>query len=189
MFEARLVQGCLLKKVLETVKDLLLDEATFECSNEGIQLQAMDHSHVSLMTVNMRADGFDKFRCERTISMRVDLTEMSKILRNATNRDIITMKVEYQAEKVTFTFESPNKRKVTPSRCLTMKMKLTKFDQGLLGIPEQNYSAMIKMPSGEFQSVVRNLSHFGDQLRQGLCQVLCRGQQWNWQYQACPVQR
>ena len=35
MFEARLVQGCPLKKVLETVKDLLLNEAIFECSNEG----------------------------------------------------------------------------------------------------------------------------------------------------------
>ena len=64
------------------------------------------------------------------------------------------MKVD-QAETVTFTFESPNK---------TMKMKLTKFDQGLLGIPEQNYSAVIKMPSGEFQRVVRDLSQFGNRL-------------------------
>ena len=26
--------------------------------------QAMDNSHVSLVSVSLRADGFDKFRCE-----------------------------------------------------------------------------------------------------------------------------
>ena len=164
MFEARLIQGSLLKRVVETMKDLL-NFATLECSKEeGIQLQAMDHSHVSLMNVNMRADGFDKFRCDRTIRMSVDLTEMSKIISYGTEKDIITMKVDDEAETVTFTFESPKKRKVTPSRTMKMKMKLTKFDQGPLGIPEQNYSAAIKMPSGEFKRVVRELSEFGNRL-------------------------
>jgi hypothetical protein len=38
MFEARLVQGNLLKKVLESLKDLL-NEATWDCADTGIQLQ------------------------------------------------------------------------------------------------------------------------------------------------------
>jgi hypothetical protein len=63
MFEARLVQGNLLKKVLESLKDLLT-EATWDCADTGIQLQAMDNSHVSLVSVNLRSDGFDKFRSE-----------------------------------------------------------------------------------------------------------------------------
>ena len=61
MFEARLVQGNLFKKLLESVKELL-NEATWDCSDTGIQLQAMDNSHVSLVSVSLRADGFDKFR-------------------------------------------------------------------------------------------------------------------------------
>ena len=67
-------------KVLESLKDLL-NEATWDCSDTGIQLQAMDNSHVSLVSVNLRADGFDKFRCDRTLSMGMNLTSMSKILR------------------------------------------------------------------------------------------------------------
>ena len=47
MFEARLVQGRLLKTVLETVKDQMM-EATLECTEEGIQLQAMDNWHDSM---------------------------------------------------------------------------------------------------------------------------------------------
>ena len=65
MFEARLVQGSLLKKVLEAIKDLL-NEATWDCGQSGITLQAMDNSHVSLVSLNLRADGFDKYRwCDK----------------------------------------------------------------------------------------------------------------------------
>ena len=56
MFEVRLVQGNL-KKVLESLKNVL-KEATWDCSDGGIQLQAMDTSHVSLVLVNLNANGF-----------------------------------------------------------------------------------------------------------------------------------
>merc|ERR1712112_122019 len=156
MFEARLVQGNLLKKVLESLKDLL-NEATWDCSDTGIQLQAMDNSHVSLVSVNLRADGFDKFRCDRTLSMGMNLTSMSKILRCAANDDIITIKAQDQADTVTFMFESPNQEKMAD-----YEMKLMNLDQEHLGIPETDYAAVIKMPSSEFQRVIKDLSQFGE---------------------------
>merc|ERR1711942_365567 len=106
MFEARLVQGSLLKKVLEAIKDLL-NEASFDCADSGIQLQAMDNSHVSLVSLNLRSEGFDKFRCDRNLIMGMNLTSMSKILKCAANDDIITMKAQDNADTVTFMFESP----------------------------------------------------------------------------------
>jgi len=156
MFEARLVQGSLLKKVLESLKELL-NEATWDCSDTGIQLQAMDNSHVSLVSVSLRADGFDKFRCDRQLSMGMNLGSMSKILRCAANDDIVTMKAQDQADTVTFMFESPNQEKVAD-----YEMKLMNLDQEHLGIPETDYAAVIKLPSGEFQRVVRDLSQFGE---------------------------
>ena len=49
-----------------------------ECKN---YFQAMDNSHVSLVSVTLRADGFDKFRCDRNLSMGMNLVSMSKILK------------------------------------------------------------------------------------------------------------
>ena len=72
MFEARLVQGSLFKKVLEAIKDLL-NEATWDCNSTGISLQAMDSSHVSLVSLSLRSDGFDTYRCDRNISMGINL--------------------------------------------------------------------------------------------------------------------
>merc|ERR1712117_839180 len=43
-----------------------------------------------------------------------------------------------------------------------MGMKLMNLDQEHLGIPETDYAAVIKMPAGEFQRVVRDLSQFGE---------------------------
>ena len=72
MFEARLVQGSLWKKLIDAIKDLL-NEAKWECNGSGITLQAMDSSHVSLVSLNMRCEGFDTFRCDRNLSLGINL--------------------------------------------------------------------------------------------------------------------
>ncbi|EPQ06903.1 Sorting nexin-18 [Myotis brandtii] len=58
MFEARLVQGSILKKVLEALKDLI-NEACWDISSSGVNLQSMDSSHVSLVQLTLRSEGFD----------------------------------------------------------------------------------------------------------------------------------
>lgn len=72
MFEARLVNCSVFKKVMEAIKELL-NEASFDCSESGIQLQAMDTSHVSLVSLMLKSDGFDKYRCDRNITMGMNL--------------------------------------------------------------------------------------------------------------------
>lgn len=41
MFEARLQQGAILKKLLESIKDLVT-EANFDCSSAGMSLQGKE---------------------------------------------------------------------------------------------------------------------------------------------------
>lgn len=72
MFEARLVQGSVLKRVLEALKDLIT-EACWDLGSGGISLQSMDSSHVSLVQLTLRSEGFDTYRCDRNIAMGVNL--------------------------------------------------------------------------------------------------------------------
>lgn len=85
MFEARLEEGIVLKKLVEAVKDLVTD-GNFDVSSTGIQLQAMDSSHVCLVSLHLRDDGFQHFRCDRNMSMGVHLANFSKILKCAGER-------------------------------------------------------------------------------------------------------
>jgi len=156
MFEARLVQGSMWKKIMESIKDLLT-EAIFDCSSTGISLQAMDSSHVSLVALSMKSEGFDTYRCDRNLSMGIHLPSMSKIMRCAGNDDIITMKAADEADTVSLVFESPNQEKVSD-----YEMKLIDLDTEHLGIPDTEYSCVVKLPSGEFQRICRDLSQLGD---------------------------
>lgn len=58
--QARLTQGILLKKIVEAIRDLV-SEGNLDCNEQGISLQAMDSSHVSLCALSLRADGFDHY--------------------------------------------------------------------------------------------------------------------------------
>ncbi|KAL3875539.1 hypothetical protein ACJMK2_033483 [Sinanodonta woodiana] len=156
MFEARLVQGALWKKVIDAIKDLLT-EAKWDCNSTGITLQAMDSSHVSLVSLNLRSEGFDTFRCDRNLSMGINLSSMSKILKCAGNDDVITIKTADGADTVTFVFESPNNEKVSD-----YEIRLLDLDAEHLGIPETEYSCVVKLPAGEFQRICRDLSQIGE---------------------------
>ena len=54
--------------MVEAIKDLI-EDANFDCNNSGFSLQAMDSSHVSLVALSLRADGFEHYRCDRNVSM------------------------------------------------------------------------------------------------------------------------
>ncbi|KAG6417958.1 hypothetical protein SASPL_120155 [Salvia splendens] len=173
MLELRLVQGSLLKKVLESIKELVTD-ANFDCSATGFSLQAMDSSHVALVALLLRSEGFEHYRCDRNISMGMNLNNMAKMLKCAGNDDIITLKADDGSDTVTFMFESPYLECICPKLdaqvCVVVsqdkisdfEMKLMDIDSEHLGIPEAEYHAIVRMPSAEFSRICKDLSSIGD---------------------------
>lgn len=82
MFEARLTQGNALKKLVDAVKELC-KEVNWDVSTTGISMQSMDSSHVCLVAFALRADGFDHFRCDRPLTLGINLDNLAKILKCA----------------------------------------------------------------------------------------------------------
>jgi len=156
MFEAKLVEGASLKKLVESMKDLFND-VNFDVTNAGISCQAMDSSHVCLCSVLLRSEMFDPYRCDRNMTLGMSTTTMSKILKCAGNDESIVLKAEDQADCINFIFEKPEQERVS-----NFEMKLMDLDSEHLGIPDQDYDATISMPSSELQRICRDLSQFGD---------------------------
>ncbi len=176
MLEARLSQAALLKKILESIKDLVND-ANFDCSSAGIKLQAMDSSHVSLVALELKSEGFDSFRCDRNLQLGINLGSMSKILKCAGNDDVVTIKCDDGANTVSFTFENQSKafflmtissfrisNALFPEqdKVSEFELKLLEIDSDILGIPDQEYQCVVKMPATEFQRICRDLTILGD---------------------------
>jgi len=159
MFEARLLQGSILKKIIESIKDLV-SEANFDCASTGISLQAMDSSHVSLVALFLRAEGFSHYRADRNISLGISIASMSKILKCAGGEDIITLKAEDAGDSLTFMFESPKQTRISH-----FSLKLMDIDAEHLGIPDTEYKCVVKMSSAEFQRIVKEISIIGDTVK------------------------
>ncbi|KAG9295230.1 hypothetical protein G9A89_006212 [Geosiphon pyriformis] len=150
MFEVRPVDNTLLRKVVTAVKELVT-EANFDCTDTGISLQAMDNSHVALVSVTLEPHAFEPYRCDRSLSLGVNLNSFFKILSCAGSDDIITLNADDTADVLKLTFE-----KQTEEKFAEYELKLMDIDQDHLAIPEQDYQCIAQMPSSEFSRVCRD---------------------------------
>jgi proliferating cell nuclear antigen len=195
MFEARLLQGSLLKKILEAMKDLVT-QANFDCSSTGIALQAMDNSHVALVALLLRQDGFEHYRCGElafiTFAIFFFFANMMKAhnewppvsmldLCCAADRTLaLGIKLESMAKilkcsgnddvitlKAEDSADSLTFMFESPSqdRISDFELKLMSIDSEHLGIPDTDYTATIKMPASEFQRITRDLQIVGDTVK------------------------
>lgn len=74
----------MLKKIVDVLKELV-KECNFEVNSEGIKVQAMDSSHVCLVTFHLRADGFEEgnYRCDKPGHLGINVDNLQKILKCA----------------------------------------------------------------------------------------------------------
>jgi proliferating cell nuclear antigen len=156
MFEARLDQGSVLKKLVDSIKDLA-NEANWEVDANGIRMQAMDSSHVCIIAFDLDAKKFDKYTCDAPQTFGVNLANLSKILKCSSNDDKITMKLEGpSADELKFAFESGD-------RTSDFTLKLMQIECEQLGIPDnQEYDVVAEIPSTDYARIVRDLSTIGD---------------------------
>lgn len=117
----------------------------------------MDSSHVSLCFLQMRADGFEHFRCDKALSLGINTPNFAKLLKCAANEDIVTLKAEEGVDSLTMLFESQNQDRISE-----FELKLMDIDSEHLGIPDTEYKCNIRMPAAEFQRIIRDLGVLGD---------------------------
>ncbi|BGP55080.1 hypothetical protein JCM8202_004339 [Rhodotorula sphaerocarpa] len=159
MLEAKLEQAELLKKVLDAVKELVTD-ANFDCSDEGIKLQAMDNSHVALVSLNLAKSGFTEYRCDRDMSLGMSLTSLQKIVKCAGNNDMVTLRADESLDVLALLFEAKKQDRVGE-----YEMKLMDIDAEHLGIPDTVYDAEIDLSSAEFARIIRDLKELGESVK------------------------
>ena len=98
-------------------------------------LQAMDTSHVSLVSLILRDDGFEHFRCDRTLALGINLASITKVLKCAGNDDSIVLKSEDQGDQLTLMFESPNQDRISDFEIKLMDIDSEQKTRRLHGWP------------------------------------------------------
>jgi len=156
--EACLKNGEILVKIINAISELV-NEANFDCREQGMSLQAMDSSHVSLVYLLLRAEGFEPWKCEEGCQLGLQMQHLTKLLKCMHSKDSVDLSYKENGEELDFVFKSPNEERVSH-----FSLKLMEIDQEHLGIPETEYKTSVQMPSSEFMRICRDLSSFGDNI-------------------------
>jgi len=156
MFEARFPNATFLKRIFDAVKDLV-EDVNLLCTEEGIELQSMDSSHVALINVTILPDACTVYTCDEPLVLGLKVSLFSKILKFAEGSDSVTLSQGKDTAKLQITFESSS-----GSRASHLEMNLMDIDTEHLAIPDVEYSSSVKMPSSEFSRIIRDMATLGE---------------------------
>lgn len=154
MFIATLKSGVLFKNLVEVVRHLLAEQ-TLHFSQDGLRLQAMDPKHCSLCTMQLPSEAFANYRCDRDISLGLDVTKLARFLKSLGNEDKLTFLHEEGAKLFTLKIENEY-------RTSRFDMILKDLDVEDIGVPEPDYAVRMRMPSALFHSIVRDMTVIGE---------------------------
>ena len=90
-----------------------MNNVNLEVNPEGLSFQAMDLSHVALVTLKLNSEGFQDYRAQSTLSLGLKLQNLHKFLRCAGNDDSITLEAQENPETLSLKFESQKEDKVS----------------------------------------------------------------------------
>lgn len=158
MFEAKLTEGHTFKRIVEAIKDLVTD-VNLDVGPAGISLQAMDTSHVALVSLNLSMEGFESYRCDTNVILGVNVANLSKVMKLADPQDSITLTADNDASHLGIRFDNEK-----TGRSTEFKLNLLSLDVEHLSIPETEYSSLVTINSGEWSKICKDLMSLSESL-------------------------
>jgi proliferating cell nuclear antigen len=145
------------KKIFDTLKGLI-DIVNVNWREEGLRLQAMDDSHVSLVHLELQAAGFSDYECQSPLAIGISVESFSKILNCSRKRDHIHLMSKDETQlHIDFTDDSSS-----GAATKSFVLKCLDIDADPVEIPETEYEVTMQMKSDMFQSICKDLNIMGD---------------------------
>jgi len=117
-----------------------------------MSLQAMDGSHVALVSLNLSMEGFEHYRSDTNMVLGVNVNLLAKVMKLADPADSITLSADENATHLKLVFENPKTERTTE-----FTMNLIQLDNEHLAIPETEYSSVVSINSSEFTKICKEL--------------------------------
>ena len=159
ILEIHTVQVQAFKGTLEAIKDLLND-CNIEFDNTGMTIKAIDGKHVALVHVKYFHDKFDKYYCERDLSIGLNIANTLKVLKNVTQNDTLQLFVKRDNfDQAGIRIQNADKGAVHE-----FFIKLMDLDDSKIEIPETKFGSIITMPSNDLHTLCKQYKEFADKV-------------------------
>jgi proliferating cell nuclear antigen len=127
-----------LRAVVEAIKPIV-DEAVFTANSEGITFRAMDASHVSLLDISWKRDGFLEYECnegEVTFGVRID--ELLKLLRRIDREQQVEISISSADGEIQLTASEGK-------RTRNYKLRLLDASKSETPVPKLSFNTRVTM--------------------------------------------
>ena len=92
-FILKTVQTSAIRVLIEAIKEIITD-ANIIISKTGLKIMTMDPSHTILIHLKLDADKFEKFYCEKDITIGISMLCLFKLIKIMSNNDTLSSYAE-----------------------------------------------------------------------------------------------
>jgi proliferating cell nuclear antigen len=137
LFTVKMADAKILKDMMGAIS-ILVEEATFDLTPDGIKLRAMDPSRVAMVDFEWPKTVFDEYVCSETMKMCINISEVLKLLRRTGKDESVELSLDEKTGrlkiavkgKYTRTFNMPTLEAMeeevpTPKVSFNVKAKAT----------------------------------------------------------------
>ena len=149
------MQGIVIKRTLETLKDLVKD-LSISFTEQGMSLTCLDFAHISMQHFKLRAEGLEHYECPRDVTIGVDTGNFHRFLKHVSPRHELKLELDTsqgEPDIMVISIQAPGG--APPSRA---EMTLLTVDDEPLHIEDADFDTTICMQSEAFRSVVTDMA-------------------------------
>jgi len=140
-----------LKESISIISDLV-KEATFNITNDGLELIAMDPATVAMVIFKLLPSSFVEYSIEQPMEIAINLDNFKQILRRAKTDDIVSLSVNENTLEITL--KSKHSKK--------FNLPIIELDNKEQKIPSLEFSTKIDIPSSMLSEAIEDSSIVSD---------------------------
>ena len=154
MFLAKSASSTEWRAVAAAIKTLV-EEATFDATDQGLTFRAMDPSHVALVDLQMPNSSFEKYEMDKPLKFSVRVEDFVKLVNRADSRDSLSIS-SAEDDAISLTFANGYKREFT--------IHLIESSAGAAPLPKLEFDTKVTLTKSIFEKLLGDISAVADQV-------------------------
>jgi len=156
LFRVRVADAKLLRD-MTTAISILIDEATFNLTQEGLKLRAMDPSRVAMVDFEWPKTVFDEYACTEPMKMCINISEMLKLLRRAGKDESVELSLDEKTGRLQVTIRGKYVR--------TFNMPTLEAMEEEVPTPKVSFNVSAKATTEGLREAIEDASLVSDHVR------------------------
>jgi len=156
MFKARMADAKFLKDMMGAIS-ILIDEATFDLTPDGIKLRAMDPSRVAMVDFEWPKTVFDEYVCSEVMKMCVNISEILKLLRRTGKDESVELSLDEKTGRLKITIKGKYTR--------TFNMPTLEAMEEEVPTPKVTFNVRAKATTEGLREAIEDASLVSDHVR------------------------